>query len=129
MPISNTRQGASTRLEPISTRRASPPAARPAPTPRPDEQPILSIRTSVAKGDAARFIAEALHDIRAFMQEHDIHPVGPPFSICVARGDDLEIEAGWPTTARLAGTTRIHAGLLPRGLTRPRINLDRTACP
>ncbi len=86
-----------------------------------DEQQVLSIRDLVPKEDAQRFIADALHDIRVFMQEHDLAPAGPPFSICRLRGDDLDLEAGWPTATKpLAGTSRIHSGSLPRALTGPR---------
>lgn len=86
-----------------------------------DEQQVLSIRDLVAKEDAQWFIAAALHDIRVFMQEHALSPAGPPFSICRPRGDDLDIEAGWPTATKpLASTSRIHSGSLPRALTGPR---------
>jgi hypothetical protein len=102
-----------------------PPLARAAPGPgkpalNPDQQ-ILSIRASVPKAEAGRFIGDALHDIRIFMQEHDVSPAGPPFSICRPRGSDLDIEAGWPTAGKpLASTSRIHSGTLPRSLTGPR---------
>jgi hypothetical protein len=94
-------------------------AAAAAPRHRPlsqsDEQQVLSIRGLVAEEDAQRFIADALHDIRVFMQEHDLSPAGPPFSIHHLRGDDLDIEAGWPTATRpLAGTSRIRRSRAPR---------------
>lgn len=96
-------------------------AARRESTLRAADQPILSIRASVPKAEAPRFIAGALHDIRVFMQEHAVAAAGPPFSICRPRGSDLDIEAGWPTTTEpLAGTSRIHNGTLPRSFTGPR---------
>jgi hypothetical protein len=92
------------------------PAGRAAP-----DQPVLSVRGSVPKAEAERFIADALRDIRVFMQEHDVAPAGPPFTICRPRGSCLDVEAGWPTAVKcLAGSSRIHAGLLPRSLTGPR---------
>lgn len=85
------------------------------------DQRVLSIRGSVPKAQADRFIAEALHEIRDFMHEHDVTASGPPFSICRPHGNSLDIEAGWPTAGKpQAGTSRIHAGLLPRSLTGPR---------
>jgi hypothetical protein len=85
------------------------------------DQPVLSIRGSVPKAEAERFIAEALHDIRVFMQEHDVTPSGPPFSICRPRESGLDVEAGWPTAVKpVGGSSRIHAGSLPRSLTGPR---------
>jgi hypothetical protein len=95
---------------------------------RPDDQPVLSIRASVSKADAGRFIAEALHDVRAFMQEARLPPAGPPFSISRPRGRKVDVEAGWPTAVRPhAGTSRIHPGSLPRSYTGPRNNPGRIA--
>lgn len=87
-------------------------------------EPILSIRATVLKGDAEGFIAQALHDIRAYMQEHHVAPAGAPFSICRPCGNDLDIEAGWPTDRPLAGTSRIHCGALPRPGTAPQGSPD-----
>ena len=100
------------------------PAAVPTPRHRPMsqsyEQPVLTIRDLVPKDEAQRFIADALHDIRVFMQEQALSPAGPPFSVCRPRGDDFDIEAGWPTARRpLAATSRIHSGALPRSITGP----------
>lgn len=87
------------------------------------DQPILSIRASVPRAEAEVFIAQALQDIRAFMQEHHVPAAGPPFSICRPRGGNLDIEAGWPTTGKpRAGTNRIHSGSLPRALTGPQLS-------
>ncbi|HUZ16563.1 MAG TPA: hypothetical protein VMU72_10385 [Gaiellaceae bacterium] len=80
------------------------------------EQPILSIRATVPELEADAFTAEALHDVRVYMQEHDVAPAGPPFSIRRPRGDEVDVEAGWPTAGPLSGTTRIHSGLIPRSL-------------
>lgn len=80
------------------------------------DQPILSVRGAVPETDAGAFIAEALHDIRAYMQEHHISSAGPPFSICRPRGSSVDVEAAWPTAGAVAGTSRIHAGSIPRSL-------------
>jgi hypothetical protein len=88
-------------------------------TPGPHDQPVLSIRASVPETEAATFIADALHDVRVYMQEHHVQPAGPPFSICRARETQVDVEAGWPTAAPLAGTGRIHGGALPRSLLEP----------
>ena len=83
------------------------------------DRPVLSIRASVREGRADGFIADALRDIRVYMQEHHVQPAGPPFSICRPRGTEVDVEAGWPTTAPLNGTARIHGGALPRSLLEP----------
>lgn len=80
------------------------------------EQPILSIRATVPALEADAFTEEALHDVRVYMQEHDVAPAGPPFAIRRQRGDDVDIEAGWPIAGPLTGTSRIHSGLVPRSL-------------
>jgi hypothetical protein len=83
------------------------------------DRSVLSIRGSVRVGAADRFIAEALRDIRVYMQEHHMQPAGPPFSICRPRGSEVDVEAGWPTAAPLNGTGRIHGGSVPRSLLEP----------
>lgn len=80
------------------------------------EQPILSIRGTVPEPEADAFAAEALHDVRVYMQEHGVAPAGPPLSIRRQRGDEVDIDAGWPTASLLAGTSRIHSGLVPHSL-------------
>jgi hypothetical protein len=84
------------------------------------DRPVLSIRGRVPRAEVEGFIAEALHDIRVFMQEHDVTPSGPPFSICRPRGGSIDVEAGWPAVVKpLAGTSRIHVGSLPSSFTGP----------
>lgn len=92
-------------------------------------QAVLSIRDTIPKAEAERFIAAALRDIRVFMQEQDVSPAGPPFSICREHGRVLDVEAGWPTARPVAGTPRIHSGGLPRSLAGPRASgeADRDA--
>jgi hypothetical protein len=86
---------------------------------RPDNQPVLSIRASVPPNRAAQFVAEALHDVRAYMQEHHATAAGPPFSICRRSGGaDIDVEAGWPVVTAVASTNRIHSGALPDALLR-----------
>lgn len=80
--------------------------------------PILSIRASVPKTEAESFIADALRDIRTYLQEHNVSPAGPPFSICRPCGSEVDIEAGWPTATTLTGTSRIHGGALPSSCAR-----------
>ncbi len=92
---------------------------------RTEDQPILSIRASVAAAEADAFIGSALEDIRVYMQEHDVTPAGPPFSICRPRGTAVDVEAGWPTARPLAGSGRIHSGALPCLLTGPRRTAPR----
>lgn len=110
---------AATGFEPPPTRAESPVGRRH--LLRPDDQSVLSIRVTVPETEAERFIAGALHDVRVFMQEHHVSPAGPPFSICLPRGSNLDIEAGWPiATNTIVGTSRIRSGSLPRSLTGPR---------
>lgn len=83
------------------------------------DQPILSIRATVAADEAEAFIAAALHDIRVYLQEHDVAPAGPPFSICRSRGESVDVEAGWPVVQALGGTSRIHSGAVPGSFVGP----------
>jgi hypothetical protein len=83
----------------------------------PDNQPILSIRASVPAERAAEFIAAALGDIRAYIHEHHAAVAGAPFSICRdSGGGTIDVEAGWPVVEPVAGTSRIHGGMLPGSL-------------
>ena len=78
------------------------------------ERAILSIRGRVPHEQAAAFISEALRNIRAHMQEHDIKPAGAPFTVCQPKGDgEVDVEAGWPLANHAAGTPQIHCGDLP----------------
>jgi hypothetical protein len=90
---------------------------------RPEDQPVLSIRATISERDAESFIIDALRDVRVYMQERDIRPVGPPFSICRPRGNEVDIEAGWPLAAPLSGRGRIHGGAIPRSLLEPETGL------
>ncbi len=80
------------------------------------EQPILSVRATLPEEQADAFVAEALRDVRVYMQEHDVAPAGPPFSIVRSCGSEVDVEAGWPTASLLSGTSRIHSGTVPRSL-------------
>lgn len=112
-----TTRSAPTEPRPLSPRTAR--AERHLPTAGPYDQPVLSIRASISKADAAEFIADALHDVRAYMHEHHLQAAGPPFSICRTSGTKIDIEVGWPTTEPGGGTSRIHGGVLPRSLVGP----------
>jgi hypothetical protein len=105
-------EDALTGLESAVVRAETEPAVRHSPGLGSGRQPILSIRATVDKADAGAFIAEALRDIRVYMQEHRVSPAGRPFSICRQRGSSVDVEAGWPTAKLLTGTTRIHCGEL-----------------
>jgi hypothetical protein len=90
------------------------------------ERAVLTIRARVRAAAAHEFIAEALRDVRAYLEEHHARPIGPPFSICRACGrGELDVEAGWPITKPVPGTTRIHTGTLPTALARSRIEESR----
>jgi hypothetical protein len=83
------------------------------------ERSVVTIRARVRADAAHDFIAEALRDIRAYLQEHHLRPSGPPFSISRAHGgDQLDVEAGWPIPQPVPGTSRIHSGTLPTALAR-----------
>ncbi len=78
------------------------------------DQQLVSIRARVPEEDAPGFISEALHDIRAYLQEHHTPTAGPPFSVCrPVEGGLVDVEAGWPVAEPVAGTSRIHCGALP----------------
>jgi hypothetical protein len=82
-----------------------------------DDQPVLSIRASVPADRAAEFVAAALGDIRAYIQEHHATVAGAPFSICRdSGGGTVDVEACWPLVDPVAGSNRIHSGTLPGSL-------------
>jgi hypothetical protein len=84
---------------------------------RSGNRPVLSIRASVPADRAAEFVAAALADIRAYIQEHHATVSGAPFSICRdSGGGTIDVEAGWPVVEPVAGTNRIHSGMLPGSL-------------
>jgi hypothetical protein len=79
---------------------------------------VLTIRSRVREADAAAFVREALRDVRAYIEEHQLEVEGPPFSICrPTPSGDVDVEAGWPTRGA-PGAGRIHSGELPTGLLR-----------
>jgi hypothetical protein len=129
MPTTTARDPDTTPGFELTPARTSPAlSGRDRPNQRPDGQPVLSVRATVPKADAGRFIAEALHDIRTFMHEHHLPAAGPPFSISRPHGHNVDVETGWPTAVRpLAGTSRIHPGSLPRSYIGPRDSPGRIA--
>jgi hypothetical protein len=83
------------------------------------ERSVVTIRAHIRADAVADFVADALRDIRAYLQEHHLRPNGPPFSISRAHGgDELDVEAGWPILQPVPGTSRIHTGTLPTALAR-----------
>jgi hypothetical protein len=83
------------------------------------ERAVVTIRARVRADASDDFIAEALRDIRAYLQEHHTRPIGPPFAICQPCGSgQLDVEAGWPIPQPIPGTSRIHTGTVPTALAR-----------
>jgi hypothetical protein len=81
------------------------------------------VRTRIDEHEAASFVHEALEDIRSYMQEHDISPAGPPFSIALQadQAGIADVEVGWPVDRPVNGNGRIHGGALPLGVVKGRI--------
>lgn len=81
-------------------------------------QPVLTIRRCVEPTDVPAFVRDALHEIRAYIEDHHVEVRGEPFSICHTRSPDgVDVEVGWPVT-EAAGTERISSGALPLTLVR-----------
>ena len=78
-------------------------------------QPVLSKRRQVSVDDSARFIREALEEIRDYIHEHDFSPAGPPFAICTPSSEQgvVDVEAGWPLDHSVPGAGSIHSATLP----------------
>jgi hypothetical protein len=76
----------------------------------------LTIREQIDEHGTTAFIAQALEDIHTYMNDHDIQPAGPPFSICrpLTTGRLVDVETGWPVPRPTPGSGRIHGGSIPR---------------
>jgi hypothetical protein len=87
-------------------------------------QPVLSKRGQVVVDDSARFIREALEDIRAYIHEHDFNTTGPPFAICTPAPEQglVDVEAGWPLDRIVPGAGAIHSATLPPTEVRPNVH-------
>lgn len=92
-------------------------------------QPALIKHGRIPADDLARFIREALADIRAYMHEHDLHPDGPPFAISTGTTEAgmVEVEAGWPLEHEAVGAGAIHGATLPCTLARHTRSRDLVA--
>jgi hypothetical protein len=86
-------------------------------------QPALIKHGHVPADDLARFVREALADVRAYMHEHDLHPDGPPFAISTGstHAGMVDVEAGWPLEHEAVGAGAIHSATLPCTMARHKI--------
>ena len=81
------------------------------------EQPYVAIRTQVTMEDLGTVVPPLNQEVFAWLGERGAPPAGAPFwkynVIDMAR--KLEIEAGVPVAAAVAGDDRVVSGVLPAG--------------
>jgi effector-binding domain-containing protein len=80
------------------------------------EQPYVAVRAKVTMGEIEAF-ARRFGEVFGWLDRHGLAPAGPPFFkynvIDMAR--ELEMEAGVPVAAAVAGDDRVVAEVLPAG--------------
>jgi effector-binding domain-containing protein len=79
------------------------------------ERDVVSIRSSVAPQDIGSMLSVALPEVMRYLGEEGVQPAGAPFSRYHAMGQKIDIEAGFPVGAPMAGKGRIRPGTLPGG--------------
>lgn len=81
-----------------------------------DAQPYVAIGGAVPMREMAT-VADRLGEVFAFVAERAAEPAGAPFFkyAAIDMDDLLEVEAGVPLTAPLAGEGPVKAGVLPAG--------------
>src|SRR5580698_6449761 len=84
------------------------------------EQPYVAIRARVTMAELGG-VADRLPEVFGWLGARGLAPAGPPFFkynvIDMAR--ELEVEAGVPVAAAVAGDDQVVSGVLPAGRTRP----------
>lgn len=79
-------------------------------------QPYAGIRHTVTMQTIAQ-VADGIGEIFDWLAEHDAEPDGAPFFRynVIDMERELEVEAGIPVRAPVAGDDRVRAGMLPAG--------------
>ncbi|HWQ83006.1 MAG TPA: GyrI-like domain-containing protein, partial [Anaerolineales bacterium] len=80
------------------------------------EQPVLSIRTTIAVQDMPTVLGQAYGEIMAQIQSQGKYPVGMPF-VAYYNMDmqALDIEIGFPTARSLPGKGAVQPSKIPAG--------------
>jgi effector-binding domain-containing protein len=79
-------------------------------------QPIATIRTTSATATIGATLGQILPEVFAYVVAQGQQPAGPPFTRYLDdSGETIELEAGIPVAAPIAGNGRVQAGALPGG--------------
>lgn len=81
------------------------------------EQPYAGIRVRVTHPELGRAVPPLWPEVFGWLAQHGAAPAGPPFIryLVVDMDGELEVEAGVPVAAPVAGDGRVVAGVLPAG--------------
>ena len=81
------------------------------------EQPYVAIRTQVTMGDLGMVVPPLNQEVFAWLGGRGVAPAGPPFwkYNVIDMAGKLEVEAGAPVAAAVAGDDRVVSGELPAG--------------
>ena len=81
------------------------------------EQPYVAIRTQVTMEDLGTVVPPLNQQVFAWLGEHGAAPAGAPFwkYNVIDMAGKLEVEAGAPVVAAVAGDGRVVSGMLPAG--------------
>ena len=81
------------------------------------EQPYVAIRTQVTMEDLGMVVPPLNQEVFAWLGERSAAPAGAPFwkYNVIDMAGKLEIEAGAPVAAAVAGDDRVVSGVLPAG--------------
>ena len=81
------------------------------------EQPYAAIRVRVSMADLAAVVPPLNQEVFAWLGERGVSPAGAPFwkYNVIDMAAKLEIEAGVPVAAAVAGDDRVVTGVLPAG--------------
>ncbi|HZJ02996.1 MAG TPA: GyrI-like domain-containing protein [Thermoleophilia bacterium] len=83
---------------------------------RADAQTVASVRLTVDRDELGSALDEVLPEIMEQLSREGVEATGPPFTrFHRSEGKSLEIEAGLPVGARVAGGGRVRASELPGG--------------
>ena len=80
-------------------------------------QPYVAIRTQVTMADLGTVVPPLNQEVFAWLGGHGTVPAGAPFwkYNVIDMAGELEIEAGVPVAAAVAGDDRVVSGVLPAG--------------
>ncbi len=80
-----------------------------------DEQPTAVVHALVPKEGIAEFLGGAFGEVMGVIGAQGLRPDGMPFGCYVPTPDGFQVEAGFPTSARVEPAGRVVPSVLPKG--------------